>query len=601
MGKFPLNKKLCHAGGLPYYLQGFGGPGPITLTWSPTPNFTHPLSGFPDYTEMQIDSSVNYTLVVKNSNGDSSIWNYVFEVDTNTIPPHITANEMVLCDSIRLVSNFHLSQDSNDRWFFNGVEILKKSDTIFVHNPGWYSLTNFANCSISKDSILLTSNINFSVNVIPSLNICLGDEVSLQANSSDSLSFTWNLGVINNIPFSPLTTNTYTVIGTDVYGCSATSAKEIIVNPMPIIHANSFDSSLCMGDSTFLFGSGGLSYTWNSGVTNNIPFAPLSTQTYTVVGTDANGCSATSTKEIMVNPLPDIHANASDSTLCIGDTTSLFGSGGLNYTWNFDVMDSVPFTPSHSQTYTVIGTDMNGCADSSSIQINVYPNLAIQANSIDSILCKGDFTTLYGTGGSDYNWNLGVLDNIPFAPDSTQIYTVSITDAHGCATASSIEIIVNQIPTSPTLSYHSDSHEFLSDLTLGTSIVFMNGIEISVANPNQFETQGNGVYQIKFIDVNGCEAWSNRIELDENVRDISVVPNPFTDHLQLSLFINSKEQITYTLFDQLGNKILESSPQEKLDIGQHKIRIDHLDMLSKGVYYLQIVLSEANYVYKLVK
>ena len=65
--------------------------------------------------------------------------------------------------------------------------------------------------------------------------------------------------------------------------------------------------------------------------------------------------------------------------------------------------------------------------------------------------------------------------------------------------------------------------------------------------------------------------------------------------------VKTQEQYTYILFDQLGNKIFESSPQEKLDIGQHKIRIDHLDMLSKGVYYLQIVLSEANYVYKLVK
>ncbi len=40
-----------------------------------------------------------------------------------------------------------------------------------------------------------------------------------------------------------------------------------------------------------LNGSGAVNYVWNNGITNNTPFIPaVGTLTYTVTGTDANGC-----------------------------------------------------------------------------------------------------------------------------------------------------------------------------------------------------------------------------------------------------------------------------------------------------------------------
>ncbi|GBL35771.1 hypothetical protein EMGBS15_13660, partial [Filimonas sp.] len=43
---------------------------------------------------------------------------------------------------------------------------------------------------------------------------------------------------------------------------------------------------------TILSGGGATSYSWSGGITNGLPFIPGATATYTVTGTDANGCSS---------------------------------------------------------------------------------------------------------------------------------------------------------------------------------------------------------------------------------------------------------------------------------------------------------------------
>jgi hypothetical protein len=68
------------------------------------------------------------------------------------------------------------------------------------------------------------------------------------------------------------------------------------------------DQTLCNGQSTTLNGSGASTYSWNNSVQNGVSFVPTATSSYTVIGTDANGCIGTDTVSIVVN-------NNSTSTL----------------------------------------------------------------------------------------------------------------------------------------------------------------------------------------------------------------------------------------------------------------------------------------------
>ena len=110
--------------------------------------------------------------------------------------------------------------------------------------------------------------------------------------------------------------------------------------------------------------------------------SPGSTTNYIVVGTDANGCSSSAEVEVFVNPLPDVTASTSATTIDIiideRATLTALPAGGLSYSWSpLDGILSDPnsFTvevqPADTTTYIVTVTDANGCVNIDSVTVNV--------------------------------------------------------------------------------------------------------------------------------------------------------------------------------------------------------------------------------------
>lgn len=131
----------------------------------------------------------------------------------------------------------------------------------------------------------------------------------------------------------------------------------------PAVTANASSTTICMGDAVNFTGSGDpvVSYNWSSGIFEGMPFYPSTTDTYTVTGTDASGCSGSAVITVTVNITPFISYNASSTAVCEGSPVTLSGTGGIVYSWDNGVSDNVPFSPLFSNTYSVIGTDANGC------------------------------------------------------------------------------------------------------------------------------------------------------------------------------------------------------------------------------------------------
>ncbi len=77
------------------------------------------------------------------------------------------------------------------------------------------------------------------------------------------------------------------------------NALDLIIHSLPTVGAGS-DQLVCNGESVTLSGSGALSYSWDNGVINGVPFTPVASDTYTVTGTDANGCSNTDQVSVLV-------------------------------------------------------------------------------------------------------------------------------------------------------------------------------------------------------------------------------------------------------------------------------------------------------------
>ena len=119
------------------------------------------------------------------------------------------------------------------------------------------------------------------------------------------------------------------------------------VNPNPVIDAGA-DFAVCDGDAVTLSGSGaglGGTYTWDGGVTDGVAFTPAATTTYTVTGTDANGCEGTDDITVTVNPLPTVTATAVPDEICEDATLVLTGGGADTYVWDGGEVDGVSFTP----------------------------------------------------------------------------------------------------------------------------------------------------------------------------------------------------------------------------------------------------------------
>jgi hypothetical protein len=125
--------------------------------------------------------------------------------------------------------------------------------------------------------------------------ICAGQTTSLSVMGADT--YTWNtLATTSVIAISPTVTTTYTVNGTDIYGCKNDTTLTLTVNPLPNVLASTNTTLICAGQTASLSALGANSYTWSTVSTlSNITITPTSTTTYTLLGSNSNGCINSST------------------------------------------------------------------------------------------------------------------------------------------------------------------------------------------------------------------------------------------------------------------------------------------------------------------
>ncbi len=395
--------------------------------------------------------------------------------------------------------------------------------------------------------------------------ICTNGNVNLQANGG--VSYVWSTGSTQpSILVS--TPGTYTVTGTSSGTCTATAT--VLLAPTPSITAMGSNAPVCIGTNINLSStpSGGstpyASFSW-SGPDNysanvedppGFPAMPAAAGDYTVVLTDAAGCTATASTTITVsgNSAPTVSAG-SNSPVCEGASLSLnstpSGGSGSGYTFLWTGPDNyaatgqnpTPFTASLADagTYQVVVTDGAGCTGTGTTSVIVNGKPSIVAGNNSPVSVGGTIllsSSASGGSGSGYTYlwtgpdNFSSTDAQPtgFTASlaSAGVYSVVVTDGNGCTGTSSTTVSVVACPTI-TATVNGAVCEggtiTLQSTPSGGALPYTsfawsgpNGYNANVEDPASFQADmlANGSYTVTVTDQLGCTATAS----------VTVVVNP---------------------------------------------------------------------------
>ena len=159
---------------------------------------------------------------------------------------------------------------------------------------------------------------------------------------------------------------------------------------------NVYADSICAGQYYAQFYTNLNNPVWNTGATTNtIQVLPLVTTTYTVSGTDDEGCARSLSKSVYVRPLPTFTVTGLNTPVCDGDSLLLTASGAASFIWGHGsqaVQGPVFHKPSNQLYPKLYATGANGCTKDSNLVANIdlsarfyfYPKIILFALKIQS-------------------------------------------------------------------------------------------------------------------------------------------------------------------------------------------------------------------------
>lgn len=451
--------------------------------------------------------------------------------------------------------------------------------------------------------------------------ICSFEELQLTASGGNNYLWVPNPGNpsggalsaynISNPIFSngfPGSFYVYDVIVTDdsipVNADTASVIISVLNNPLISI-SPSPGVFVCENEEVILTASGGVTYRWEEavsgdslGIDASLIVNPSITTTYRVTGYDSNGCYETIDIKIFVEQI-NAFANASQTSVCEGDSVLLTGGSGNQLTWsaNNNIIgfgSSVYVTPSQSTIYNLHIQNTSGCQDSAQVTVEYYNSPAV-LNPINTLTsCSGNIIpvgiqinqliqsyTINGTGSfanDEIHGNLLAFDAI-YAGDTTTFSVTLFGENGGCSVIESFQIlpcacvppVVSGISIIEAICGGKDGSATI--YTEDEGAYFYNWI------PDLGVTQGAGnsrielpfgAYQIEIIDTSNldCSSFIDVLITNTNGPEPNVDITPANCSLSDGIVI-----LTPSNYDYFWEDLINSNSRNDLSSGSYFITI----------------------------
>lgn len=476
--------------------------------------------------------------------------NQLYTLDPSCSLSSPTASFSLSTSTVCVGSNItlnDLSTENPNSWNWqtpgaNTATSSVKNPTISFPNPGNYVISLVSSNSVGISN---TATLNVVVNPNPTLAVssssilmCGGMPTTLTATGANS--YTWNTSQTGSqVVVTPTVTSTYTVLGKDNTGCIASTTLSQLVINNPNVTISSTSQTACAGQNTTLTANGASTYSWSTNQSiSQIIISPSITSTYTLVGTDNNGCSNTAIFTLTIT-IPTVSISSSSLIICAGKSVTLTASGSNSYTWNTNQTGSqVVVSPTATTVYSLTGFNNNSCVVTASITQLVLAKPSVSVSTSNPIICSGKSSTINANGASSYTWSTNQIGpQVVVNPSLTTTYSVIGADNNGCTNTINITQLVI---VSPSVSLSPTN---LTVCSGQSTTITANGATNYTWNTNQTTSQiivntpVTTNYSVIGFDSNGC---SNTASMQ------LVIANPSVTISSSSSTVCSGKTITLT-------------------------------------------------------
>lgn len=370
--------------------------------------------------------------------------------------------------------------------------------------------------------------------------VCENANVSLSANGGATYSWSGPGGFTSNVQnpqivgASITAAGQYTVFITDANTCTNTAVADVVINPAPTPSIVT-NSPICLNSVLNLSAQGGVSYSWTgpNGFSSNLQNPSMNATTtslsgnYQVTVTDVNGCFASTSTNVVINPLPlpaiTSTPNKGCAPLCVEFTVNSTPTPA-NATWNLGngvsgsgLMNATCYNTAGIYTITASIIDQNGCAGIATYTAEVYPKPIADFNHAPIkpvINIDGDVTFTDASHGANivsWNWYFmntaqytSNLQNPTFLYSEAGTYAVALVvkSDKGC-----IDTIVRPIVVGEDFGIYVPN-AFTPNDDLLNDIFQPKGFGIVKYNLKIFDRWGEIVFQTSTFE----EGWNGRFQ-----------------------------------------------------------------------------------------
>ncbi len=485
---------------------------------------------------------------------------------------------------------------------------------ITVTTPGFYyaTVTNSDGCA-ATDTVELIKKQPANFTLGADQNVCIGFSTTLDAGSG-LLGYKWNTGDTTQ-KITVNQTGTYYVAVVDNGGCAGLDSINITV----VKATTNFGSDIttCFGNTVTLDGGNNKSYKWNTGATTQtISLTNVGTGVFIVDVVSADGCKATDTIGVTINPLPTVSLGA-NKYICNGGPLALdAGSGQGAYSWNTGATTQI-YNATAAGTYQVIVTSPQGCIDSSSITLTAS-SVSVNAGP-DRTYCVGSVDSFFvAQGYGSYSWkdlSNGVVMSVGnyFTPVKTGTYTIAVSNANGCTATDTVMATINPVPdatfTYAWISQVVNSVKFTPTKSGQGAYKWDFGDGGQNVQESPIYTYATfGTYKATLTVTTAANCAKSTVQslsitgvsqTETNLFGASVMPNPFNTQSILQYTLPKGDYITAAIYDIQGN-LVETLYNGKQESGKQQLTIDG-SKLAAGLYIVRISGLNSNSLIKLTK